>query len=284
MILVVGATGSLGGTITRRLLERGHAVRALVREASPHTDLEQAGAEVVFGDLTDEPSINAACQGIERIVATATAAARGGADTIDGVDRNGYSSLIDAAEAQSIEQFLFVSAHGFELDSPLVLARAKANTEALLAQSTMGFTVLRPALFMQAWISMVVGAQLEAGPQLTVIGDPGRKYGFVSARNVADLALATLGNPRALRQTIPLSAAAVSYTEIANWVGEARGQSIEIASVEPGTTLPGFPPLVLELWSFAASGGMEAIETPEVAQQFGLQLESPQEYIRSHFS
>ena len=43
MILVVGATGQLGGTITRRLLEDDHEVRILVREDSPSEDLAAQG-------------------------------------------------------------------------------------------------------------------------------------------------------------------------------------------------------------------------------------------------
>ena len=35
MHLIVGATGSLGGTIAKLLRERGEAVRALVRPTSP---------------------------------------------------------------------------------------------------------------------------------------------------------------------------------------------------------------------------------------------------------
>ena len=231
MILTVGATGNLGGSITARLLERGHSVRALVREESTHDELQAAGAEVVVGDLTAPASLIDACQGIEQIVASATAATRGEAEMIEAVDRHGYAGLIEAAEAQEVEQFVFVSAQGFALDSPGALARAKANTEALLAHGKMGFTVLKPALFMEAWISMIVGAQLQAGPRLTVIGDPDRRYGFIATENVADLALSTLANPQALRQTIPLSAASASYREIAEWVGEVTGQAIEVVSV-----------------------------------------------------
>ena len=45
MILIVGATGTLGGRITRRLLEAGKEVRILVRHNSPSAEL----AQVAFG-------------------------------------------------------------------------------------------------------------------------------------------------------------------------------------------------------------------------------------------
>lgn len=95
MILVVGATGMLGGTIARTLLERGENVRILVRPGSSYEHL--AGAEPAIGDLKDETSLRAACEGVEAIVTTATSASRGGADTIESVDRAGYRNLVDAA-------------------------------------------------------------------------------------------------------------------------------------------------------------------------------------------
>ena len=50
--LVTGATGSTGGYAVERLLERGHAVRALAhREDDRSKRLQELGAEVVIGDL-----------------------------------------------------------------------------------------------------------------------------------------------------------------------------------------------------------------------------------------
>jgi uncharacterized protein YbjT (DUF2867 family) len=49
MILVVGATGQLGGLIAHRLLARGQPVRILAREGSAWHALEKAGARVAFG-------------------------------------------------------------------------------------------------------------------------------------------------------------------------------------------------------------------------------------------
>lgn len=43
MILIVGATGTLGGRIACGLLERGKAVRILVREPSPTAELAAMG-------------------------------------------------------------------------------------------------------------------------------------------------------------------------------------------------------------------------------------------------
>src|SRR4029434_4735357 len=51
MILLVGATGLVGGMIARRLLGQGLAVRILVRPGSDYHSLVEAGAQPVAGDL-----------------------------------------------------------------------------------------------------------------------------------------------------------------------------------------------------------------------------------------
>jgi uncharacterized protein YbjT (DUF2867 family) len=50
MILVVGATGTLGGMITRDLLARGKEVRILVHEGRNYAPLVAAGATPAIGD------------------------------------------------------------------------------------------------------------------------------------------------------------------------------------------------------------------------------------------
>ena len=284
MNLIVGATGSLGGVIATRLLERGSGVRALVREGSDFSDLNAAGADLVFGDLKDRASLTSACQGVSRIVATATAAHRGGADTTDTVDRIGYQNLVKTAEESDVGQFIFVSGHGFALDAGPGLSRAKAETEAALRSSELNFTILRPAFFMEAWISMVLGAQIQNGRRVVIVGDPDRPYGFVAARNVADLALATLGHSAANRSTIAWSAQSASFRQIVEWIELAIGDPLVIESIKPGEAVPGLPPIVNELWAYAATGGMEPIATPDIAQQFNIRMVTPEEYVQQAFS
>ncbi|WP_411152392.1 NAD(P)H-binding protein [Streptomyces sp. A30] len=61
-ILVAGATGTVGRQVVAELLARGHAVRALTRDAAT-ADLP-AGVEVVQGDLTAPDSLIPALEGV----------------------------------------------------------------------------------------------------------------------------------------------------------------------------------------------------------------------------
>jgi uncharacterized protein YbjT (DUF2867 family) len=91
MILIVGATGVVGGMISQRLLEQGREVRILVRRDSLSSQLVQqglaasveelieAGAQPVHGDLRDRASLDGVVEGIEAVITTANSAMRGGA-------------------------------------------------------------------------------------------------------------------------------------------------------------------------------------------------------------
>ena len=169
MILVVGATGVVGGMIARRLLEEDKEVRVLVRRDSPSSQLVQqglatsadelieAGAQPVHGDLRDRASLDAAVEGIETVITTANSALRGGADTPQSVDLEGNRNLIEAARAASVEHFIFVSLLGADPKNPAPFVQAKAQSESALRESGMEYTILAPTAYMEVWPAMVVG-------------------------------------------------------------------------------------------------------------------------------
>ncbi|MFH8449531.1 NAD(P)H-binding protein [Streptomyces fungicidicus] len=61
-ILVTGATGTVGRRVVAELLARGHAVRALTRDAA--AAVFPAGVEVFQGDLTEPESLTPALEGV----------------------------------------------------------------------------------------------------------------------------------------------------------------------------------------------------------------------------
>jgi uncharacterized protein YbjT (DUF2867 family) len=168
MILVVGATGVVGGMITPGLLEQGKEVLALVRRDSPSSQLVQqglatsaetlseSGAHLVHGDLRDRASLEAALEGVERVVTTANSAMRGGTDNPQSVDLEGNRNLIESAQDAGVGHFVFVSLLGADPDHPVPLVRAKGQSESALRESGMGYTILAPTAFMEVWPAMVV--------------------------------------------------------------------------------------------------------------------------------
>jgi NAD(P)H dehydrogenase (quinone) len=63
--LVIGATGKTGQHTVQRLLERGHAVRAMVHKEDKRSEaLRATGAEIVIGELLEHDDVMRAADGI----------------------------------------------------------------------------------------------------------------------------------------------------------------------------------------------------------------------------
>ena len=69
-VLVVGATGFLGGKVVTELLNGGHSVRALVRSTTDASRLESQGVEIARGDMLEFDSLVAAMHGADAVVTT----------------------------------------------------------------------------------------------------------------------------------------------------------------------------------------------------------------------
>jgi uncharacterized protein YbjT (DUF2867 family) len=222
-------------------------------------------------------------QGVGVVVTTANSARRGGEDNAQTVEVEGNRNLIDAARAAGVEQFVFVSALGASLDSPVPLMRGKAMTEEYLRASTVPYTILAPNIFMEAWISMVVGMPLQNGQPVTLVGEGRRRHGFVSIDDVAAFAVAAAGNPAAIDQYIPIGGPlAVSWTDVVNTCQRVLGREIPVQRVEPGETVPGLPEVVGQLMAAFETFDTE-FDMTETARRYGVTLTPVQAFVQRAF-
>lgn len=198
MILIVGATGDLGGRVTRMLCSGGQDVRCLVRGSSDDSQLRDLGVEEVRGDLTDARSLEAACRGVDTLIATATAFARRlsdpGSATIRAVDEQGMASLVDAAGAAGVNRFVYTSFAGVDAGIGTPFERAKLATERRLAQSTMRTVILRPDAFQEVHLGALARFDIAAGTA-SVIGKGDMKRRWVATQDVAALVCAVALEP-----------------------------------------------------------------------------------------
>ena len=105
MILVVGASGYLGGYAVRRLLAAGQRVRAASRTPSRLAALQALGADVVAADLVDRGSLERACRGADAVLAAAHALMGTGRHASEHVDDRGHRDLIDVARHAGVSRF-----------------------------------------------------------------------------------------------------------------------------------------------------------------------------------
>ena len=262
MILVVGATGLLGGRITQQLLQNGEDVRILIRENSPTEELAKqglgtpaqllidAGAEPIYGDLKDQVSLIKACHGVKTVITTANSILREGEDTIETVDCQGTQNLIDAAQGAGVQHFIYTSANRVHVDHPNPFYRAKATCEERLVASGMNYTILKPGMFMEVWIGAVVGIPLRSGLPITLVGSGNRHHIFVALRDVVDYAVTAVTHPAARNAKILIGGpASYSWLQIAETVGKVVGRPLPINFVPLDKSVPLIPEIMSPMLS-----------------------------------
>ncbi|HEV2769767.1 MAG TPA: SDR family oxidoreductase [Solirubrobacteraceae bacterium] len=280
MILVVGATGQLGGLIARMLLDRRQPVRILVRNGSSCDALAAAGAEAVTGDLKDPDSLAAACAGADAIVTTANSIGRGGEDTIESVDRVGNRNLVDASVAAGVNRYVLISSLGADAQSPSPFLRAKGETEERLRDSGMAWTVLQPNVFMDILIPALVGYPTLANQPVTLVGEARRRHSFVARRDVAAYAVAALGRQEAEGQTLPIAGPEpVTWRDIVATFERELGRDLPVHTIAPGESVPGLPEMASQLLAT-----LETYDSPlditEIADTYGVRPTTLADFVR----
>ena len=110
-VLVTGASGFVGSAVARKLAERGHRVRVLMRKTSPTTNLAGLDAEPVDGDMLDAASMRNAMQGARYLFHVAADYRLWARDPEEIVrnNREGTRNVMDAALAEGVEKIVYTS-------------------------------------------------------------------------------------------------------------------------------------------------------------------------------
>jgi dihydroflavonol-4-reductase len=103
-VLVTGATGFLGGWVTRAFLHAGHSVRVLVRRPDRADGLKRLGVDVAQGDILSPDSLDSALSGVKAIAHCAGSVSRSRRDraSVRLANVTGTRNVLEAAGAKRI--------------------------------------------------------------------------------------------------------------------------------------------------------------------------------------
>jgi dihydroflavonol-4-reductase len=128
-VLVTGAAGFTGLALARSLTRRGQRVRGLVRNRSRASYLEQAGVEIVAGDVRDRATIQEALLGVDTVYHLAAVFRRAGVPDSEyrSVHVDATRQLVECSAAAGVRRFVHCSTVGVHGD---VEAQAPAAEDA----------------------------------------------------------------------------------------------------------------------------------------------------------
>ncbi|MGO4300107.1 NAD-dependent epimerase/dehydratase family protein [Leifsonia sp. RAF41] len=230
-ILLTGATGFIGSSVLPRLLDDGHSVTALVRDADKAAAVEAAGATALIGDAADGRLVEQASRQSDGVIHLAS-----GKD-VDAV----LVPAVLAGLAGSGKPFVhtggiwtYGSNDDIAEDSPVdppALTAWRGDAEALVrAASDVRGTVVVPSIvygYGKGLPNVIVDAPRDSGtvPSLRLIGDGSQHWATVHVDDLAALYVLALENGTAGSTYIGAGGQNPTVREL----GEAAAQAAGIA-------------------------------------------------------
>jgi nucleoside-diphosphate-sugar epimerase len=263
-VCVTGATGFLGGALTRRLLSQDASVSALARPSQRADRLEQSGARVVRGDLQQPAAIAEAVAGAE-VVYHAAAMVEAPGDLGDFLDSNrgGTERVFQAALQNGVRHIVYVSSiavYGLVREGEVIdestpfdphpelrdsYAQSKIQADGFAvdfarensaAARRLSVTIVRPGVIYGPGKPLPFGLLgFRAGKTSVIFGDRKNCVPLNYIENLVDAmqCAAKASNPVALRQYIVLDDEALTLEQYHQARKEVQGTSALFFSGAP---------------------------------------------------
>ncbi|MFI6801406.1 NmrA/HSCARG family protein [Streptosporangium canum] len=226
-VVVVGATGLQGRTVTRHLLRDGWRVRALTRDpnGAQAQALARAGAQVVRAQMEDLDSLTAAAEGAWGLFSVQpTVGSPGTAPDFTTEDEVRWGvNVAEAAHAAGVGHLVFTSVAGADRhlsEKVPVNLVSKWRIEQHIAELGLPATILRPVSFMENFTG---GYALRNGTLSTGIA-PDTAQQLMAVDDVGAVTASAFARPEEwIGRAVSLAADELTPVQVAEAIGTALG-------------------------------------------------------------
>lgn len=255
MILVTGATGTIGKDVVTGLKSNGEQVRGMTRD--PAKAAQEPGVEYVAGDLEDSESVIAALQGVEKAFLLSPEDPR---------MPELHGKFASAAKDAGLRHLVRLSILPANPDAPLPLAKWHGEADRLVMESGVPYTILRPAYFMQNSLRSAATIASE-GAIYGAMGDG--KIGHIDTHDIVEVAVTVLTSEGHEGQTYTLTGPeSLSMAEVAARLSTALGKPVNYVNVAPDKAKAGMMAMGMPDWradAWVGLGGMIAMGKADMA-------------------
>jgi uncharacterized protein YbjT (DUF2867 family) len=222
MILVTGATGTVGRELVRLLSAARTPFRALVRSVGKAQSIRECGGDAVVGEFADAASVEAAVRGVRKLFLL-TNSLPGQPET--------EARMVDAAKAAGVAHVVKLSSVGADAEKPPIFLKLHGDAERHIERSGLAWTFLRPNFFMQNYLGYADAIRTQ-GVLAAPAGDG--RHPDVDAHDVAAVAARVLTEAghegRAYELTGP---EAQSFADVARRIATITGREVRFVDLPP---------------------------------------------------
>jgi ornithine--oxo-acid transaminase len=245
--LITGATGFIGGSLTKRLVQEGYSVRCLVRASSDTSLLDKQDVQIAVGDLTNARSLAHAVEGCHYVFhCGALVSDWATKEEIVRTNVEGTRNLLNASVDASVQRFVHFSTtdiyghpDGAEIDEAYAAKRfrnwyaqtkleAEAEVRRVEKVHALDAVILRPATVYGPGSMDVIGeiARAIRGRKMLLV-DGGRAVaGLCYLDNLVDAAILALRHEAAPGHAFNVSdGLGITWKEFTDSLAEGLGCS-----------------------------------------------------------
>jgi uncharacterized protein YbjT (DUF2867 family) len=227
MLLLTGATGSVGSRLLPLLLERGEDVRCLVREPR-RLGAQRVDVQIALGDLgemSDPYLVRQALRGVDTVVHLAATIRDQPPHRIEELNGLATLRLLRAAERSGVRRFVFFSALNAAAAQRTRFFRAKWLAERAVMTSSLQTTVFAPSIVYDhsdPWITLL--RRFSFLPVLPVSGDGRARFEPIWAQDAARCVVSALGGDGGRERYELAGPERLSYDEMSDLVSRIAGR------------------------------------------------------------
>jgi uncharacterized protein YbjT (DUF2867 family) len=222
MILITGATGTVGSEVIKRLSAQGKPIRAVTRDLKKAEANRLPHVEFFKADFDDPDSMREACAGAERAFLLTSSTERAEKQQIE---------FVRAAQRSGVRHIVKLSQLHADVKSPGRFLRYHAAVEAAMRATGITFTFLRPNLYMQGLLNFRQSIKQKSA----FFAAAGKaRISAVDVRDLADVAAAALTSSQHDNKSYSLTGPeALTFAQMAEQLSTALGRTIAFVDIPP---------------------------------------------------
>lgn len=189
-VLIVGATGYIGGAVVAESVRQGYNVIAVAR--SRKSDSQFDGAELVLADVSDPASMAKVFERKIDVVISCLATRSGLPKDFDDIDYKATLNVLKSAQAAGTGKFILLSAICVRKpELPLQLAKLKMEDE--LMRSGIDYTIVRPTAYF--WVFDSQTRRIAQGQPGFIVGSGTQaRHNPIAKEDLAEFIVSSIGD------------------------------------------------------------------------------------------